>query len=181
MTTTSGLVALSGALHEPSRASTLVSAIADEVGRVTGLTASLVKLGECGRDIGSALDRSELSDAAHAILDRIERADVLVVGTPVYRASYTGILKHLVDLIDQKALRGTPVLVAATGGSDHHSLVIEHGMKPLFAFFQAAVLPVGVYARGDEIVDGLPSEALRVRISDAVEAGKALLPDVQNL
>lgn len=175
MANTSGLIAISGALHEPSRASVLVSVIAEEVARVTGLTASHVRLGECGRDIGSALARSELDDQGSGILDRIERADVLVVGTPVYRASYTGMLKHLVDLIDQKSLRGTPVLVAATGGSDHHSLVIEHELKPLFAFFQAAVLPVGVYARGDEIVDGLPSEALRSRIADAVEAGKALL------
>ena len=61
---------------------------------------------------------------------QIESADALIVATPVYRGSYTGLFKHLFDLVDHEALIGTPVLLAATGGSDRHSLVIDHQFGP---------------------------------------------------
>lgn len=169
------IVAISGALHEPSRTTALVEAIADEIqGRCNAVVTHL-RLGERGREFGGALTRAELGESARHALEQIEQADVVVVGTPVYRGSYTGVLKHVVDLIDQTSLRDTPVLVAATGGSDHHSLVIDHELKPLFAFFEAAVLPIGVYARSDEFPEGRTGDALRARIARAVDAGLPLI------
>ena len=80
------------------------------------------------------------------MLSAIEDADVLVAASPVYKASYTGLFKHLFDLLDPKALEGRHVLLAATGGSDRHALVIEHQLRPLFAFFGAHILPISLYA-----------------------------------
>ncbi|GCE30029.1 FMN reductase [Dictyobacter alpinus] len=69
-------------------------------------------------------------------------ADAYLVATPVYRGSYTGALKNFFDLVPndphgQDPLRGKVVGLLATGGSDHHSLVIEHQLRPLFGFFGA--------------------------------------------
>ncbi|MNV89967.1 NAD(P)H-dependent FAD/FMN reductase [compost metagenome] len=71
---------------------------------------------------------------------------MLVVATPVYRGSYTGLFKHFFDFIHQDALIDTPVFLAATGGSERHALMIDHQLRPLFSFFQARTLPLGVYA-----------------------------------
>lgn len=54
--------------------------------------------------------------------------------------------KHFFDLVDQYALANTLVMLAATGGGEHHALVLDHALRPLFAFFQAHTLPVGVFA-----------------------------------
>ena len=92
-----------------------------------------------------------------------------MVGSPVYKGSYTGLFKHLFDLIDPAALAGKPVLLTATGGGDKHALVIEHQMRPLFGFFEAFTLPTGVYASGADFSDGVPaSPALLSRIDRAL-------------
>ncbi len=67
-------------------------------------------------------------------LAAVEAADALIVGTPVYRASFTGLFKHFFDFVEQTALVGyVPVLLAASGGSDRHALVLEHQLRPLFS------------------------------------------------
>ena len=75
---------------------------------------------------------------------RIESATLLIVASPVYRASFTGLFKHVFDFVGQYSLIDKPVLLAATGGSDRHALIIEHQFRPLFSFFQALTLPIGV-------------------------------------
>lgn len=93
-----------------------------------------------------------------------------MVTTPVYRGSYTGLFKHFFDFIDQDALVDTPVLLAATGGSERHALMIDHQLRPLFSFFQARTLPLGVYATDKDFVDyRLQDPALIERTRLAVE------------
>ncbi|WP_273844095.1 NADPH-dependent FMN reductase [Rubrobacter calidifluminis] len=106
------------------------------------------------------------------LIDRMIEADALIVGTPIYRASYTGILKNVFDLIPNDALYGKPVGLVATAGSDHHFLAIEHELKPLLGFFQAHVVPGAVYARNEHfsegrLVDEGIIESLK-RLADAV-------------
>ncbi|OEJ40016.1 oxidoreductase [Streptomyces agglomeratus] len=100
-----------------------------------------------------------LSDA----IDAVTEADGLIAVTPVFSASYSGLFKSFFDLIDNTALAGKPVLIAATGGTARHSLVLEHAMRPLFAYLRALVVPTAVYAasedwgsEGDSRTDDLP-------------------------
>lgn len=80
-----------------------------------------------------------------------------------------GLFKHLFDLIEPAALAGKPVLLTATGGGEKHALVIEHQLRPLFAFFEAATLPTGIYASGADFTDGQPTALpLLARIDRAV-------------
>jgi FMN reductase len=94
------------------------------------------------------------------------------VASPVYRASFTGLFKHVFDFVGQYALIDKPVLLAATGGSDRHALIIEHQFRPLFSFFQAITLPIGVYASDTDFIDyRIDSAALRERIDQAIGRG----------
>jgi MsuE subfamily FMN reductase len=81
----------------------------------------------------------------------VEEADAYLVATPIYRATYTGALKNFFDLVPNDPngsdpLRGKVVGLLATGGSDHHYLVLEHQLRPLFGFFGAYTPARAIYA-----------------------------------
>jgi FMN reductase len=170
------IVAVSGSLRSSSTSTALLRAIADGIAEGRDATVEIVELGPLSVDLGTAVVGGAVSDALSAALGAVGDAGLLVVATPVYRGSYTGLFKQFFDLVPQKALEATPVLLAAGGGDDQHSLVIDHQLRPLFAFFQAHTLPVGVYARSADFVDGaIASDELRARVARAVEASVPLL------
>lgn len=176
MSPTVSLVAVSGSLHAPSKTTVLVTEILEAFAAVLGehvvVETHLIELGEIGREFSGALRRDELSPVAEAAIRRIESASLLIVASPVYRASFTGLFKHVFDFVGQYSLIDTPVLLAATGGSDRHALIIDHQFRPLFSFFQAITLPIGVYASDADFVDyRIESTALRERIAQAVTRG----------
>lgn len=118
-----------------------------------GLTASTHDIVDVGPSLGNAKGTRDLDVQARAILERILAADVLVVGSPTYKGSYTGLFKHFFDLVDPAAPRGKPVLLAATGGGDRHALIVEHQLRSLFGFFEAFALPTAVFASEKDFVD----------------------------
>lgn len=69
--------------------------------------------------------------AVRAALDSVARADLVLVGTPIYKAAYSGLLKSFLDLLPQDALRGKTVLPLATGGSVSHLLAIDYALRPV--------------------------------------------------
>jgi FMN reductase len=97
--------------------------------------------------------RALTSRQAAAVVEAMEEADALIVGTPVYRASYAGLFKHLFDFIDPAALVSRPAVLTATGGGQKHALVVEHQLRPLFGFFTALALPIAIYASDGDFVD----------------------------
>ena len=169
------VVAVSGSLHAPSKSTALLAAITDSLGQKLPIVVSVVEVSALGAGLGGALNRAELDPTAAAAIADVESAELLVVASPVYRASYTGLFKHLFDLVGQGSLAGTPVIVAASGGSDLHSLGVEHELKPLFAFFDAATLPLGVYAKDADYTGyAVTSDALLERIERVSENAAAI-------
>lgn len=170
------VVAVSGGLQRPSRTLTLVEALIDALGEQASIDVRLIELGSVGPKLAGALYPSQLPDDVKADIAAIESADFLVVASPVYRASFTGLFKHLFDFVDHNALIDVPVLLAATGGSDRHALVIEHQLRPLFSFFQSHTLPIGVYGSEAEFENyRVTSPALQARIDLAVERARPFL------
>lgn len=121
-----------------------------------------------GPGFTGALQREDVTDDVEDALLAAEHADLLIAATPVFRGSYTGMFKHFFDLIDQYALANKPVFLAATGGGDHHALVLEHAMRPLFGFFQAMTAPVAVFASAGDF-DG--TTLLNPRVYGRIEMG----------
>ncbi|MGO8955226.1 MAG: NAD(P)H-dependent oxidoreductase [Rhodomicrobium sp.] len=147
------IVGLAGSPSIPSRTRLVVQTAIDRIGAQAGAQTRLVDLGELVPDLGIR-SRAEASARVEDALRAIETADLLVVGTPVYKGSYTGLLKHLIDLIDYPSLLGTPVGLLATGGSDRHALVVEYQLRPLFAFFGAKTLATAVFIQDKAIHNG---------------------------
>lgn len=170
------IVAVSGGLQRPSRAAAMAEHLLDLIGEDIHSEQQLIELGELAPQLAGALWRSQLPEAVERQLVAVEQADVLVVATPVYRGSYTGLFKHFFDFIDQDALVDTPILLAATGGSERHALVIDHQLRPLFSFFQARTLPLGVYATDRDFAEGrVHNDALIQRARLAVQRAMPLL------
>jgi FMN reductase len=83
-------------------------------------------------------------------MDSVRRADALIAVSPIFNASYSGLFKSFFDLLDEDDLRDKPVLIAATGGTERHSLALEHALRPLFAYLRALVVPTAVYAAASD-------------------------------
>jgi FMN reductase len=119
-------------------------------------------------DLGIVLDTRviELRDLAHDVtnhmltgfppaalknaLDAVGAADALIVVTPIFTASYSGLFKSFFDVVEKDALRDKPVLIAATAGTARHSLALDHAVRPLFAYLHAATVPTAVFAAADD-------------------------------
>lgn len=171
------IVAFSGNTHRPSRTRTLVEAVAAELSRQRPIDLKVYDLVDAGTGIAVA-SRSALPLPAARIVEAIETADALIIGSPVYKGSYAGLFKHLIDFVAPEALTAKPVVLTATGGGPRHALVVEHSLRPLFGFFSAQTVPTAVYAGDTEIAEGrVADEIVRARVAQAA-AELARLLDV---
>jgi FMN reductase len=107
-------------------------------------------------------------DAVAAAVAAASAADVLVLATPVYRATYSGALKAFLDRFDQAALAGTAVVLAATAASPHHFLALDTGGRALVASLGGWTVPSVVYATPEDFADGAPTPSLRRRVDHAM-------------
>jgi FMN reductase len=163
----SRVIGLCGTSWRPAKARTLVEAVAADLEARHEIEVEILDLVDAGPGIG-AFSREGLSADARRVVEAIESARGLVIGSPVFQGSYPGLFKHVFDLVDPCALKNTPVLLTACGGGLRHSLVVEHQLRPLFGFFEACTVSTAIYAGAAEFVDGrLRSEAVRARITDA--------------
>lgn len=110
----------------------------------------VVELREHARDLANHLLTGFPSPRLQAAIDTVVAADGLIAVTPIYSASYSGLFKLFFDVLERGGLAGKPALIAATGGTARHSLAIEHAIRPLFAYLNAAVVPTGVYAAAED-------------------------------
>ncbi|GAB3708413.1 NAD(P)H-dependent oxidoreductase [Mariniluteicoccus flavus] len=109
----------------------------------------------------------------------LQGADALVVVTPTINASFSGLLKSFLDTLPLDTLRGLPTAIAATGGTQRHTLVLDQSVRPMLAFLRAVVLPTCLYATADEWDGPHPGDELASRIGQvgdelAVFTGLAL-------
>lgn len=164
------IVGFAGSSSRPSRTRNLVEAVAHTAARRTGAEVSVFDLTEIHPSLGSTLDPRSAPADLEQLIATITAADALIVGSPVYKGTYTGLFKHLFDLIEPKALKDKPVVLTATGGSERHALVVDHGLRPLFAFFSADIIATGIYATEADFEEHRPhSPALLARIERGAE------------
>ncbi|MFF2423996.1 CE1759 family FMN reductase [Streptomyces mirabilis] len=144
------LVVVSAGLSVPSSTRLLADRLAAGTGRYTSVDVQVVELRDLAVEIAHNFTSGFPGRALSAALEAVTEADGLIVVTPVFSASYSGLFKSFFDVLDQDALTGKPVLIAATGGSARHSLVLEHALRPLFAYLRAVVVPTAVYAASED-------------------------------
>lgn len=164
------VVGISGGLNKPSRTTFLVNAVLREIEAHASqdVAIELIEVVNASALFGQYVQREQLPAAGEALLSRIEHADIIVAGSPVYKGAYTGLFKHLFDFLDPNSLVDTPVVLAATGGSDRHTLMTDHTLRPLFSFFRSHTVPTSLYATSSQVdAEAIHDAVLRERVEVA--------------
>ncbi|WP_411075417.1 FMN reductase [Streptomyces sp. cmx-4-7] len=178
------LVAVSAGLSSPSSTRLLADRLLQAARyrlaeQEYAVDVEVVELRDLAVDIANNFVTGFPSGRLREAIDTVTGADGVIAVTPVFTASYSGLFKSFFDLVDPTALTGTPVLIGATGGTARHSLVLDHALRPLFAYLRALTVPTAVYAAsedwgsgGDEYTEGLPARINRAgyEFADAVAA-----------
>lgn len=166
------VVALNGSPAQPSRS----RALAERALALAG-GGRLVDLAELDP---AALLALASDPGVEEVRDAVAASDVLIVATPVYRATYTALTKTIFDLLPMGALEGTVAVPIASGYGPDHSLSVDHGLRPLIASLGGWTTATGVYAaRADVTDDGTIVEAVEARLAAAVTEALTLATALQ--
>jgi len=163
------LLAVVGAVTPPGRLNQAVELVVELARARPGAEASALSLADHRLSFadGRPLDRYG-DDTARAVR-AIAAADLVVLASPVYRASMTGALKNLLDLVPVEALQGKPVGIVAMGASAHHYLGVDWHLRAVLAWFGALVAPTSVYLESAHFADGRLADAgARAALADLV-------------
>lgn len=152
---TQSIVVISGGLGVPSTSRML----GDQLGEAArtalaerGIEASVttIELRDYAVDITNNMLTRYASPRLAEMIATVTGADGLIVVSPVFTASVSGLLKSFLDVLDPQVLEGMPVVMAATGGSARHSMVLDFVMRPIFSYLRAAIMPTGVFASPED-------------------------------
>lgn len=145
------LVLVTAGLSSPSSTRALGDALSAATSthvtaRGEGVNITVVELRELASELAEAMTNwaaptPRLAAAQSAVLD----ADGLIAVSPVFQGSYSGLFKMFFDTLEPHSLEGLPTLIAATGGSSRHALVLDYALRPLLNYLHATVVPTGIF------------------------------------
>jgi len=171
MSVQQSVLLIAGSPSEQSRSSALLDSISHRLALRGGLVVDRLNIRELP---AQALLLAEWGHPAIAkAIEQIAKARAVVVATPVYKAAYSGLLKVLLDLLPQTALKEKTVLPLATGGSPHHMLALDYALRPVLQALAARHILPGVYATDSQVPQSADKRYevgpdIAVRLDDAV-------------
>jgi FMN reductase len=165
------LLAVVGAVTPPGRLDGAVRIAVEMAAARPGVTASVLSLGEHCISFADGRPLEGFADDTPRVVGALAAADAVLLASPVYRASFTGALKNLLDLTPVEALRAKPVGIVAMGATAHHYLGVDWQLRAVLAWFGALVVPTSVYLESRHFRDGrLEDAASRDALADLVGA-----------
>lgn len=174
------LAIISAGLREPSSTRLLADRIVVAVeaqlaaNNVTAVS-SVIELRRHGRSIMDTMLTGFAPPELESAFETVAAADGLIAVTPAFNASFSGLFKSFFDVLPEETLSEMPVLIAATGGTERHSLVLEHALRPMFSYLHAIVSPTGVYAATEDFGGQQGAAGLSERITKAASDFARLL------
>ena len=149
------IVVVTAGVSQPSSTRLLADQLAEATStavsaRGEGLDVEVIELRELAADLAIMVTTGIPTPAVAAAREKVSAADGLIMVSPVFAASYSGLFKMFVDVLDPDSMNAMPVLIAATAGTPRHSLVLDYAMRPLFSYLRAVVVPTGVFAATED-------------------------------
>jgi NAD(P)H-dependent FMN reductase len=163
MADATGLLVLVGAATPPGRLAAAIAFAAEAAQSQGGNVAvDILNLAETPIDTCDGRPLNDYDETTRRAVARIGAAGAVLIGAPVYRSSYPGVLKNLLDIVPVEGLQNKPVGIVAMGGSPHHYLAVDTQLRQVLGWFGALVAPTSVYVTGSDFRDGkLSSEPAR--------------------
>ena len=159
------VLGLAGSITSPSRSGALVARVL-ELLAAAGQPGELIHLSDLPADALLGRRRDPALDRALALASTVS---ILVLGTPIYRASFTGQLKAFFDLLPRDALAGSVSGLIASGAVPDHALAIDHALRPLVASLAGLSAAHSVYVT-DADLESFPSGPLPASVADRLQA-----------
>lgn len=149
------IVVVSGGLGTPSTSGLLGRQLAEKAANELaslGYQADItvLELRDYATEITNNLLAGYASPRLQAAIDSVAAAGALVMVSPVFTASVSGLFKSFIDVLDPSSLDEKPVILAATGGSARHNLVVDYAMRPIFSYLRASIMPTSVFASPED-------------------------------
>jgi FMN reductase len=165
------LLMLVGAATPPGRLAAAIAHAADAVRAGNPeIAVDILNLAEIRIEICDGRPLDAYGEATRQAVERIAAAAAVLIGAPVYRASFPGVLKNLLDIVPGEALRAKPVGIVAMGGSPHHYLGVDWQLREVLTWFGALLAPTSAYLTGSDFQEGkLASESARKDLAALTE------------
>ena len=160
------LVAVLGSVSAPGR---LHRALTEALDRLEAVDSTLIDLGTRRLSFADGRPVDDYGDDTAATVEAIATADGVLLATPVYRASYTGSLKNLLDLLPVETLCGKPVAITSMGATQHHHLGVDWQLREVLTWFGALTLPTSVYLTSQDFVSGSPNPGAASALDQLLE------------
>ena len=149
------IVVLAAGLRQPSSTRLLADRLSAATSvalreRGEGAEIETVELREYARELTNHLLTGFAAGRLAQLIERVTEADALIVVSPIFSGSYSGLFKTFFDVLEPGVLAGKPVLIGATGGTARHSLALEYALRPLFSYLRSVVVPTAVYAAPED-------------------------------
>jgi FMN reductase len=163
----SRIVAILGSVTPPGRLSAAISRAVDRAASA-GHDVELFDLADLRLGfVGRPADDPANADAAR-VVEAITAAEAVLFATPVYRASFTGALKNLLDALPAESLMAKPCGIVAMGATPHHFLGVDRHLRDVLSWFGALTAPVSVYLTNTDFTTGELSEAAAKSLDELV-------------
>jgi NAD(P)H-dependent FMN reductase len=169
------LAVLVGAVTPPGRLNAAMAHAVERASSVPGISASLLNLAEHRISFADGRPLDQFADDTARVVGALAHADAVLIATPVYRGSFTGALKNLLDLTPVEALRNKPVGIVAMGATLHHYLGVDWQLRAVLAWFGALAAPTSVYLDSSHFKEGKLADAdARAALGDLVNTVLAM-------
>ena len=174
---TATLLAIHGTVTRPGRLYRAVEvALGGLDGGDDGPAAGILHLGDYRISFADGRPLADYDDDTAAVVERVCGADLFLIATPVFRASFTGALKNLLDHIPVDGLRGKPCGLVGMGATEHHYLSVDAQLRPVLAWFGAHVVPGMVYLQSRHFQNGQLVDARAVADLQSLARGGGAAP-----
>ena len=145
------ITVLSAGLGVPSSSRLLADQLAASAERQLAasgydVTVSVIELRDLAVDIATNFVTGYAAPRLAEVIAGVVASDGVIAVSPVFSASYSGLFKSFIDVLDPKSLEGKAVLLGATAGTDRHQMVLDFAMRPLFTYLRSRVVPTAVFA-----------------------------------
>ena len=148
------LLAIHGTVTRPGRLYQAIQTALSGLDGADAPAAEILHLGDHRVSFAGGRPLADYGDDTQAVVERVMAADMCLIATPVFRASFTGALKNLLDHVPVEGLQGKPCGLIGMGATDHHYLSIDAHLRPVLAWFGAHVVPGMVYLQSRHFQDG---------------------------
>jgi len=144
-----GTVTNPGRLHQALDSVLAAAAAAD-----SSITTETLHLGDHQISFADGRPPEAYGGDTQKVLEQVIAADIYIIATPIFRASFTGALKNLLDHVAVETLMGKAIGLIGMGATDHHYLTVDTQLRPVLAWFGAHLVPGQVYLQSQHFTDG---------------------------